>query len=398
MHLPPGVSGVARHPAVDQTLSLALALLPDTEHVAFIGGTTDLDRAYEVSARPDITRVTGHLDQIDLTGLSLTEMGERLAGLPPHTIVFGISLFRDGTGRSIRGTDAMRLLSQWSDSPIFTTHAQMVGLGPVGGWVTDYQEVGRAVGHQLSEVLKAPPGTPLPARQRGARPAGSGRPRAGPLAHSRKPPSALHGGGSFGRCRCGGATSGPFSECLRRCCSSPDSSPFLLLERRRRQVAEAEARASQERIAHINRVGTVAELSGSFAHELSGPLGAIANNARAARRFLLQEAPDLKEVRASLQDIEGSAERASQVLARLRAVLRKEEFQASPVDVRGIVTDAVKLVSSEAARRKTRLDMVLAPGLPRVQGDAVLLLQVLLNLLLNALDAVSPSSRCGTGR
>ena len=164
---------------------------------------------------------------------------------------------------------------------------------------------------------------------------------------------------------------------------------FLLLERRRRRAAEAEARISQERIAHINRVGTVAELSGSFAHELSGPLGAIANNARAARRFLLQEAPDLKEVRASLADIEGSAERASQVLARLRTVLRKEEFRASPVDVRGVVQDAFKLVSSEAARRKTKLDMVLAPGLPRVQGDAVLLLQVLLNLLLNALDAVS---------
>jgi signal transduction histidine kinase len=388
LHLPPGVTGIARHPAVDQTLSLALALLPDTERVAFIGGTTDLDRAYEVSARPDMARVTGHLEQIDLTGLPLTEMGERLSVLPPHTIVFGISLFRDGTGRSIRGTEAMRMLSQWSDSPIFTTHAQVVGLGVVGGWVTDYQEMGRASGHQLADVLKAPPGTPLP-------PAAVGRTQpevdARELARwhipeGRLPPSTQV---LFREVPLWRRYFWPILGVLAALLLESGLIAFLLLERRRRQVAEAEARTSQERIAHINRVGTVAELSGSFAHELSGPLGAIANNARAARRFLLQEAPDLKEVRASLQDIEGSAERASQVLARLRAVLRKEEFQASPVDVRGIVTDAVKLVSSEAARRKTRLDTVLAPGLPRVQGDAVLLLQVLLNLLLNALDAVS---------
>jgi signal transduction histidine kinase len=388
MHLPPGVSGVARHPAVDQTLSLAIALLPDTEHVAFIGGTTDLDRSYEVSARPDITRVTGHLDQIDLTGLSMTEMGERLAVLPPHSIVFGISLFRDGTGRSLRGTDAMRLLSQWSDSPIFTTHAQMVGLGPVGGWVTDYQEMGRAVGHQLSQVLKAPPGTALPAASVGlARPEVDARELARwHIPESRLPPSTMV---AFREVPLWQRYFWPFLGMLAALLFESGLIAFLLLERRRRQAAEAEARTSQERIAHINRVGTVAELSGSFVHELSGPLGAIANNARAARRFLLQESPDLKEVRSSLQDIEGSADRASQVLARLRSVLRREEFQASPVDVRGIVTDAVKLVSSEAARRKTRLDMVLAPGLPRVQGDAVLLLQVLLNLLLNALDAVS---------
>jgi signal transduction histidine kinase len=388
MHLPAGVTGIARHPAVDQTLSLALALLPDTERVAFIGGTTDVDRAFEVSARPDIAHVTGHLEQIDLTGLSLMEMGERLALLPPHTIVFGISLFRDGTGRSIRGTDAMRLLSQWSNSPIFTTHAQMLGLGVVGGWVTDYREMARQTGLQLSQVLNAPAGTPLPPASVGpTRPEVDARELARwHIPESRVPPSTEV---SFREVPLWRRYLWPIAAVLGALLLESGLVAFLLLERRGRLSAEAEARTSQERIAHINRLGTVAELSGSFAHELSGPLGAIANNARAARTFLLRDAPDLKEVRAALADIEGSAERASQVLTRLRTVLRKEEFRAAPVDVRNVVQDAVKLVSSEAARRKAKLDMVLAPGLPKVQGDAVLLLQVLLNLLLNALDAVS---------
>jgi signal transduction histidine kinase len=388
MQLPAGVTGVARRPAVDQTLALALALLPDTERVVLIGGAADVDRAFEVSARPDIARVTGHLEQIDLTGLPLMEMGERLTLLPPHSIVFGISLFRDGTGRSIRGTEAVGMLSQWSSAPIFTTHTQLLGLGVVGGWVTDPKEVGRETALQLSRVLSAPPGTPLPAAAVApVRPAVDARQlsRWG-IPESRVPASTEV---YFRQVPLWRRYFWPIAAILGALLLESGLIAFLLMERRWRHVAEAEARANQERIAHINRVGTVAELSGSLAHELSGPLGAIVNNARAARRLLMGEAPDLKEVRASLVDIEGSAERASQVIGRLRTVLRKDEFRATPVDLTNIVQDAVKLVSSEAARRKVALDLALTPGLPTVQGDAVLLLQVLLNLLLNALDAVA---------
>ena len=388
MQLPADVTGVARHAAVDNTLAFALQLLPDTERVVFVGGTAEVDRTLEVSARPDIARVTGHLEQIDLTGLSLADMGERLATLPPHSIVFGVSLFRDGTGRSIRGTEAVRMLSEWSQAPMFSTHAQLVGLGVVGGWVTDPWELGQQTAVQLDEVLGARPGAPLPPRAVApARPAVDARQlvRWG-IPESRLPPSTE----VFFRevspwRRYAWLIAAIFGALLLE----SGLIAFLLLERRRRLAAEAEARANHERIAYINRLGTVAELSGSLAHELSRPLAAIVNNARAGRRFLLNEAPDLKEVRASLVDIEGSAERASQVIGRLRSVLRKEELRASSVDLREVVRDAVKLVASEAARRKSRVDTALAPQLPMVHGDAVLLLQVLLNLLLNALDAVS---------
>jgi signal transduction histidine kinase len=388
LNLPAGITGVARRPAVDETLAFALQLLPDTHRVAFIGGTADVDRAFELSARPDIARVTGHLEQIDLTGLSLTEMGERLAALPEHTIVFGVSFFRDGTGRSIRGTDAIRMLAEWSHAPIFSTHAQMVGLGVVGGWETDYREMGRETGQQLSAVLNAAKGAPLPApRVAPVQPLVDAR----QLARWGIPESRLPRGTEvlFREVAVWRRYFWPIATVLGALLLESALIGFLLLERRRRRAAEAEARANQERIAHINRVGTVAELSGSLAHELNGPLGSIVNNARAARRFLMSEAPDLKEARASLLDIENSAERASLVIGRLRSVLRKDEFRAAPVDLGTIVRDAVQLVSSEAARRRATLDAVLAPALPLVHGDAVLLLQVLLNLLLNALDAVA---------
>lgn len=388
LQLPADVTGIARRPAVDDTLALALQLLPDTERVAFIGGTAAVDRAYEVSARPDIARVTGHLEQIDLTGLPLEVMGERLAALPPHSIVFGVSLFRDGTGRSIRGTEAIRMLSEWSAAPIFSTHAQLVGLGVVGGWVTDAWELGQQTAEQLSQVLTASPGAPLPQPAVApARPTVDARQlvRWG-IPESRLPPSTEV---YFREVSPWRRYAWSIAAVLGVLLLESGLVAFLLLERRRRLAAEAEARVNQERIAHINRLGTVAELSGSLAHELSGPLGAILNNARAGRRLLLNETPDLKDVRSALLDIERSAERASQVIGRLRTVLRREEFHASSVNLRDVVQDAVQLVSSEAARRKARLETVVAPRLPMVHGDAVLLVQVLLNLVLNALDAVS---------
>lgn len=384
MRLPADITGVARRPAVDETLELALRLLPETRRVALIGGTADVDRAYELSARPDILRVTGHLEQLDYTGLSLVEMGERLGALPRDSIVFGVSLFRDGTGRSIRGTEAIRMLSEWSNAPIFSTHAQLVGLGVVGGWVTDYREMARETGQQLAAVLE---GAPRPA------------PRVAPvravvdarqlsrwgIPESRLPPGTEV---MFRDVPVWRRYAWQIAAVLGVLLLESALVVALLLERRRRREAEAVARANQERIGYLNRLGTVAELSGSLAHELNGPLGAIVNNARAAKRFLLHEPPEVKEVRASLADIENSAERASLLIGRLRSVLRKDDFRTSAVDVAEVVKDAVQLVASEASRRRASLEVVLPQGLPPVDGDAVLLLQLLLNLLLNALDAI----------
>jgi signal transduction histidine kinase len=385
--LPPGVTGVARRPAIRQTLELALQLLPGTEHVAFVGGTSPVDRAYDALARPEVRRVAGHLEQIDLTGLSLAETEQRIAVLPDHTIVFGVSLFRDGTGRSVRGTELVQVLARRSNAPLFSTHAVVVGLGVVGGWVSDFGELGRLTGELVRSVIERAPGSALPAPVVAAvRPMVDARQlERWHIPESRLPPGTevLFRETSVWR-RYRGTI-------IAVACALLVESfliAFLLVERRRRRAAEAEARANQERIAHINRVGTIAELSGSLAHELNGPLGAIVNNARAARKFLLREDPDLKEVRASLVDIEGSAERAGQVIRRLRSVLRKDEFHPVRVDVAAVVHDAVRLVQSEAARRRVAVMVDLAPELPPVNGDEVLLLQVLLNLLLNALDAV----------
>jgi len=385
---PPDITGVLRRPGVGETLELALRLLPDTRRVAFFAGTAPVDRAVEVGTRAELERVAGALELIDLAGLPLRAMEDRVARLPPETIVFGVTLFRDGTGRSIRGTEAVHALASRADAPFFTTHAHLVGLGVLGGWVTDYAQVGEQTGRLAARVLGRSPGAALPPREVAPiHPAVDAR----QLARWHVPESRLPPGTEilFPDTSLWGRHRRTIVSVLAVLLLEASLIAFLLAERRRRRAAEAESRASQERIAHINRLGTIAELSGSLAHELSGPLGAVVNNARAARRLLLQDSPDLKEVRTSLGDIESAADRAGQVIGKLRSVLRKDEFRPGRLDLGRLIQDAVRLVRSEALRRRVTVQVAAGENVPPVLGDEVMLLQVLLNLLLNALDAVA---------
>ena len=131
------------------------------------------------------------------------------------------------------------------------------------------------------------------------------------------------------------------------------------------------------------------ELATSLAHELNQPLAAILANAQAARRLLLAAEPDIAEVRASLDDIVDDDKRAGEVIRRMRALVRKDEFRPEPVDLNEVVRDVRRLLAHDAARRGVTVTLELAPGLPPVRGDAVQLQQVVLNLLVNAFDAVA---------
>jgi signal transduction histidine kinase len=162
----------------------------------------------------------------------------------------------------------------------------------------------------------------------------------------------------------------------------------LLVERRRRLSAETRSREALAVVAHLNRVGAIGELAGAFAHELNSPLGAVVNNAQAARRFLLAGPERADEVSACLEDIVGDARRAGEVVRRMRAHLRREDIEPVPLDVSAVVRDAVHLVEMDARDRGVSLSVDVEAGLPPLRGDDVQLVQVVLNLVMNALDAV----------
>jgi two-component system sensor kinase FixL len=157
--------------------------------------------------------------------------------------------------------------------------------------------------------------------------------------------------------------------------------------------SELDVQSQREELAHLSRITMLSELSGSLAHELNQPLAIILSNAQAAQRLMAQEPPDLAEVRDILVDIVSEDERAGEVIHRMRAMLKHGETKLQPLVLREVIEEALHLVSSDLISRGVIVDRTFHPDGPRVLGDAIQLQQVLLNLILNACDAMSANPR-----
>jgi PAS domain S-box-containing protein len=184
-----------------------------------------------------------------------------------------------------------------------------------------------------------------------------------------------------------------FEACVVRCDGDKVLSIVRDITDRRR--AELETDAQRRELAHLSRVATLGELTGALAHELSQPLTAVRANAQAARHLLNREPLDLPELREALDDIVRNNRRAGTVIDRLRAMLRKEPPSFQPVDVNDVVRDVVDMAHSEILSRRINLTSRLTPEVPLVQGDRIQLQQVLLNLILNACDAMGEAAATG---
>jgi len=160
------------------------------------------------------------------------------------------------------------------------------------------------------------------------------------------------------------------------------------LARELQQRADELARERLE-LAHLARVASLSELSGSLAHELNQPLAIILANAQAAQRLLERAPPDLDEVRAILDDIVAADRRAGEVIRRLRGLLKRGESERRPLALQEVAESVLTLMRSELIGRGVELERRFAPELPPVLGDRVPLEQVLLNLVLNACDALA---------
>jgi len=179
-----------------------------------------------------------------------------------------------------------------------------------------------------------------------------------------------------------------YEACVVRC----DSDRLLSIVRdiTDRKHAELDAAAQRQELAHLNRVLILAEQSGALAHELSQPLAAILSNAQAARRLLDHSPPlDLDELRGALDDVIKNDKRAGVVIHRLRELLKKSNTVRQPLDLNEVTREVLDLTHSDLLLRRIPTTTALAPGIPPVLGDRVQLQQVILNLVLNACDAMS---------
>lgn len=163
----------------------------------------------------------------------------------------------------------------------------------------------------------------------------------------------------------------------------------VLLDVSERKRTELELERQRSAVAHLSRVTTVGEISGSLAHELNQPLGAILANTEAAEMHLQKPKPDLDEVRAILADIRKDDLRAGEIIHGMRAFLRRRDLEMQPLALAQLLDEVVRMVSADAATRKVSIGLEIPLDLPRAMGDRVHLQQVLINLVVNGMDAMS---------
>ena len=159
-------------------------------------------------------------------------------------------------------------------------------------------------------------------------------------------------------------------------------------ERKRAEEAAERLRQVEADLAHVNRVNTMGELTASLAHEIKQPIAATVTNAEACIRLLARDEPDLPQAREAASEAIKDARRAADIIDRVRSLYQKGSSQLETVDLNQVIEEMAIVLGKEASRHRVTVRVELAPGLPNVIADRVQLQQALMNLMLNAIEAM----------
>lgn len=363
-------------------------VLPATRHVALVYGGAAIEVA-RWRDMPGYARKAG-LEPIDLATVSLEETLGRIAQLPAQTVVLLLAPVVDAAGQVLAPTQACEAISARSTIPLFTPGAQDLGCGAVGGLGRDWTAIGRVLGEQAAARLKHPSNdiVSVPVARFTSLAFDHRQLQRWRIPENRLPRGAVV---QFRTPSLWRDYRALVLTALGITVVQSLLIAGLVLEHRRRRRAEVESRRHLAAMAHLDRRAAMGELATSLAHELNQPLNAILQNAGVAQMLLASESvpPALGEMADIIGDIRNDDIRASEVIRRMRQLLQKGELEAQLVDLNDVAQDTVTLVQPDARSREIQLDLELAAGMPRVSGDRVHLQQVVLNLVMNAFDAVA---------
>jgi signal transduction histidine kinase len=389
--LPPNVTGRRQKTGFAETLLLAKRLQPDAEHVALIGGASMLDSAMFNAAVSELRPLLGGMTLLPMQDWTYPTLLQSLRRLPPRTIALLSSFRRDQRGYEFSSGDLIASMTHVSQAPIYGVARNWVGNGVVGGAVLDFDAEGRATARMLEGVLRDP-NAPLPPHENAPNPLVAD---ARQLARWNLPMEALPVGVEV-------INREPSAWQQHRAViiavigivvAQLGLIVLLLLERGRRRRAQMVAEESRGQVTHIARVATVGQITAAVSHELRQPLTAIHASAQAGELILSQPEPDVGEAREMFQHIVSADERAVELIDHIRGLLRHEQPQRSVVDLNDICQRCVQLLQLEVRARDARLESSFDQRLSKVRGDAVQLEQVVINLIMNGLDAATAANQ-----
>ena len=321
-----------------------------------------------------------------LTEEPLSDVLKAVRAAPRDSLVLFIRYADDSSGPT--NDEAARMVAEAAAVPVYAVAESNIGGGVLGGAVLSPETVGKRVGEIARRILHGTRPQDIPIERTAVTPTFDWR----QLRRWRVAESALPAG-SVVRFR-------EFSVWERYRTAIILTASVLVLqsmliaslvfERRRRRLAEVDSRRHLAAMAHLDRRAAMGELATSLAHELNQPLNAILQNAGVAKMLLSANTvpPELGEMADIINDIRKDDIRASEVIRRMRGLLQKHELESHPVNLNEVAQETVAIVGPDARSRDVQLEMDLADGVRSIMGDRVHLQQVILNLLINAMDAV----------
>ena len=372
-----------------------LKLLPKTREIAVVVGNSPNERFWVQEMQRELEPLKSRVTIVFLNDLSFEDILKRVAALPPYSAIFWIQPQVDAAGAVHEGEHALKTLYSVANAPVFSHDDAYFGGGIVGGPMTSVSEGARKTAEVVVRVLdgEKPASIKVPPLEYGPPKYDWRQLRRWGISESRLPRGSKV---DFRE----PSTWEAYRWQIMLICAVILMQALLisrlLYEQRRRQIAEVQLRQRAAELAHVNRFSMAGELTASIAHELNQPLGAILANAETLELMLKSPAPDMHEVRTIVSDIRHDDARASEVIRRLRSLLKKAPFELKNVDINDIVRETIDFVSALAAARQIDLRSFVGLTPLPIRGDRIQLQQVLLNLFVNAMDAMA--NMPGTGR
>jgi signal transduction histidine kinase len=331
--------------------------------------------------------VAGSLAVEYLSGWPLPELVARMATESADTIVFYLAQFRDRDGHPYVPRNVLRAISDASPAPVYGLFETYVGAGVAAGSMEVYADRGELVAKLVREAVAGksilPDQTLFSVASRCI--ADARALRRWSLDDGRLPAGCDL---RFVDTPVWRQYAWQIATALAVLIGQSVLIVALIHQRRRRRVAEAESRSRLSEMAHMNRSVALGELTASIAHELNQPLAAIYSNAESAHIMIGDASPKLDEIAEILVDIKQDDKRASEVVSSIRTMLRKTEIATKDVDLNEAIAETIKLLAFDASNHGVAIRTDLEADLPRVLADRVQVQQVIVNLMLNAMEAM----------
>jgi signal transduction histidine kinase len=384
-HAAQDLSGIASLHDALPTLDLALQLQPDAPEIVVVAGSGDFDRRLWASVEGVVSGGYAGKPVRLLAEASAESYLAEARTLDPRSIVLLLTVNLDAEGRRFLPVQFATALAESSAAPVWSLYETQIGTGVVGGVVEDVTATGREIGAMLRTAAARAP-LPQPVRATAVPILDWRALQRHGLDMALLPENAVvrfHEPTLWERYRVW------FIAVSATVLAQTATILGLVFQRRRYNQAQALLDVERNQLIHVSRNLLLGQLSASLAHEINQPLAAIQANAEAGTRLAGRNPPDQEEIGAIFRDINDDVRRAGSTIASLRRLMIKGEVMMEPLDLNGIVKGTLSLVANELAVNGTKIHQTLAPGPMMVNGNGPQLQQVVLNLVLNASDAMA---------